>query len=67
MLRFRSYHHVGPHGGLYSRLIAVLADEDVGGAVDVEVGGHDRRTISTAAAVGAPEAVTWVSPILKTR
>ncbi len=37
-----------PHGSLQSSVLTVLADEDVGGAVDVEVGGHARRTSSTA-------------------
>ena len=31
---------VRPHGGMNRRVLAVLADEDVGGAVDVEGGRH---------------------------
>ena len=37
-----------PHGSLDRGLFAVLADENGGGAVDVEVGDHERRTSSTA-------------------
>jgi hypothetical protein len=38
---------------LVGGVIAVLTDEDVGGAVDVEVGGHDCRNRRTAAPVKA--------------
>jgi len=31
---------VGPHGGFNVGCVAVLLDELVGGAVDVEIGGH---------------------------
>ncbi len=41
-------HGVRPLGSLQGGARAVLADQHVGGAVDVEVGGHDRRTSSTA-------------------
>ncbi len=32
-----------PHGGMDRRVLAVLLYEEVGGAVDVEVGGHSPR------------------------
>ncbi len=31
---------IRPHGGMNRRVLAVLLHEDVGGAVNVEVGGH---------------------------
>ncbi len=36
-------HRIRPHGGMDGRVLAVLLHEDIGGAVDVEVGGHGRR------------------------
>ncbi len=33
-------HGIGVLGGLQVGVLAVLADQDAGGAVDVEVGGH---------------------------
>ncbi len=49
-------HGVGALGSLQGGVLAVLADQDGGGAVDVEVGGHKwRRTSSTA--LTAAEAV----------
>ena len=36
---------VGLHGGLERRVLAVLVDEQLGAAVDVEVGGHWRNCV----------------------
>ena len=33
-------HRIRPHGGMDRRVVAVLLHEDLGGAVDVEVGDH---------------------------
>ncbi len=40
-------HCIRPHGGLQGGVLAVLADEDLGGAVDVEVVDHGRRRTPT--------------------
>lgn len=34
---------IRPYGGLDRRILAVALHEEVGGSVDVEVGGHSRR------------------------
>ena len=48
-------HGVRPHGGLDRRVLAVALHEDVGGAVDVEVGDHvDSQSIMVRYTVRPP-------------
>ncbi len=42
-------HGIRPHGGVDRRVLAVLLHEDVGGAVDVEVGDHSTTGSSSGA------------------
>ncbi len=51
-------HRIRPHGGMDRRVLAVLLYDDVGAAVDVEVGGH-RSFMSACPSRGS---AAWMAP-----